>query len=234
MKRLIEVSLLVCLFGSTAIASTLSELRSDARTIVIDAQSVRQRFTDSQYNAWINEGQRIADMKTLCNYKAFSFPLVTGTTYYSMPSDFMMIRRVTRDYLAIMELSPAALDGRSAEWENQSGLPTYYFINFSSRTKIGFAPYPNASSDLATIKVEYMSYSRAMSADADVPFDGIVEFYPFHYSLGFYAAYKASISDERYDKAKVFMDTFATLTDSMKDYCVRRPNYLPSEIGKSK
>lgn len=232
MKYLIEI-VLVFAIGVPAHASTLGELRSDARSLITDAQSTRQRFSNSELNNWINEGQRIADIKTLCTYKAFSFPLVIGTTYYSLPNDFLQLRRVTRDFLAIQELTPAGLDGRSAEWENQSGLPTYYFLNFSSRTKIGFAPFPNATSDLATMKVEYMAYSKSLTLDSDIPFEGIVEFYPFHYVLSYYAAYKASIVDERYEKAKGFLESYTSMTDLMKSRCVERPNYLPSMVGKA-
>ena len=228
---LFKVSLLLLLAGQAS-ASTLSELRADARSLITDAHSTRERFSDSELNAWINEGQKVVDVKTLCNYKSTVFPLVSGTTYYSLPSDFIYIRRVTRDALSIQEMTPAGLDGRSAEWENQSGLPTYYFLNFSSRTKIGFAPFPNATSDLATIKVEYISQSTALTNDTDVPFNAISEFLPFNYILTYYGAYKASIVDERYDKAKVFLDSFNVMSDLMKVRCVERINYLPSAIGK--
>lgn len=220
------------LFVQMGHAATLSEIRADARSMITDAQGTRQRFSDSEINRWINEGQRITDTRTLCTYKAFVFDLVAGTTYYSLPSDFLQIRRVTRDNLSIIEMTPAGLDGRSAEWEVSSGLPTYYFINFSSRTKIGFAPFPNVATDTATIKVEYNAYTPTLTSDSDVPFGGITELFPYHYSLIYYAAYKASIIDERYDKAKVFMESYNSISTLMKDTCLIRPNYLPNLIGK--
>ena len=226
------LALFLIVFPINCFALTFSEIRSDARSLITDAQGTRQRFSDSELNLWINEGQRILDIKTLCNYKAFSFDLVAGTTYYSMPSDYLMIRRVTRDYQQIQEMSPAAMDGRSAEWENVSGLPTYYFTTFSSRAKVGFAPFPAVAADTATIKIEYMSQSTALSIDADVPFNGITEFYPYHSALSYYSAYKASLVDERYDRAKLFIESFNQIAELMKNTCTQRPNYLPSAIGK--
>lgn len=233
MKSLI----LVILLAGNASAMTLSGIRDDVRTLVVDnklgGNAARCRFTDAQLNGWINEGQAIADAKAMCVYKRIRFDLSVGTTYYPLPDGYMMIRRVTRDSLAIQELSPAALDGRSAMWETTSGLPTYYFTNFSTRSMIGFAPFPNMVVDTATISVEYIAYSPNMTLDAQVPFEGIKELSPYHPALSFYAAYKASIVDERYDKAKVFMDSYSALVDLMKTQCVNRINYLPSMIGKS-
>lgn len=224
--------LFLVLIAPNCHALNLGEIRTDVRSLITDGHGTRQRFSDTELNSWINEGQKLADIKTLCTYKATSFPLVIGTTYYTLPSDFLMLRRVTRDYLAIQELTPAGLDGRSAEWENQSGLPTYYFLNFSSRTKIGFAPFPMATSDLATIKVEYMAYSPSLTADADIPFSGISELSPYQYALTFYAAFKASVIDERDNKSKVYLDSYASMTTMMKDLCTQRPNYAPSMVGK--
>lgn len=233
MKSLI----LVIFLAGNASALTLPEMRDNVRTLITDnklgGNAARCRYTDDQIDSWINEGQKIADSKSMCLYKSLEFDLVGGTTYYPMPDGYMMIRRVTRDKLAIQEMTPAGLDGRSAEWENASGLPTYYFINFSTRSKIGFAPWPKLAVDTATINVEYIAYSPDLSTTNQVPFEGIKELYPYHYSLVYYAAYKASIVDERYEKAKVFMESFGPLVDLMKTQCVNRINYLPSMIGKS-
>jgi hypothetical protein len=223
--------LLLVLFGQNCHALTLSEIRSDVRSLITDAQATRQRFTNTELDFWINEGQKIADVKTTCIYKSTTFQLSAGTTYYQMPEGFLAIRRVTRDKLSIQEMTPAGLDGRSAEWENASGYPTYYFINFSSRTQIGFAPFPNVVADTATIVVDYFTYSDTL-VDASVPFNGNQDLIPFNYALVFYGAYMASIIDERYDKAKIFMDSFTSVTDLMKTSCTLRPNYLPSGIGK--
>lgn len=228
MKTLLLILALSCNLN----ALTLGEIRTDVRSLITDGQGTRQRFSDSELNNWINEGQRVTDAATLCTYKKLTFDLQIGVTYYNLPSDFLDIIRVTRTFLSLQELTPAGLDGRSAEWENQSGLPTYYFINFSSRTRIGFAPFPMLSSDTETIRVEYRAYNPTMTSDSDIPFGGIVEFFPFHYSLTYYAAFKASMVDERDNKSKVFMESYTSMNKLMKDQCISRPNYRPQMIGK--
>jgi len=224
--------LLLLLFCQPVYALNLGEVRTEVRSLITDGQGTRQRFSDSELNGWINEGQRVSDITTLCTEKSYSFDLSAGSTYYAMPSDFLAVERVTRDYLVVLEMTQAGLDGRSGEWESQSGLPTYYFIDFSSRTSIGFAPFPDVSTDTGTIRIEYQAYNDTLTSDTDVPFGGIIEFYPYHYALSFYAAYKASVVDERDNKAKVFMESFASINKIMKDQCKSRPNYRPSLIGK--
>lgn len=219
-------------FCPSSQAMNLGESRADVRSLITDAQATRQRFTNAELNSWINEGQRIADAKTWCTYKAVTFRVTMGTTYYALPDDFIQVSRVTRDFLSLPEMTPAGLDGRSAEWENMSGLPTYYFINFSSRTKIGFAPFPMTSSDEANIKVEYVGFSSPLVNDSDNIFSGISEFAPYSFAVAYYSAYKASIVDERNDKAKIFLDSFTSLTTLMKDQCTQRMNYRPQMVGK--
>lgn len=129
-------------------------------------------------------------------------------------------------------MSVQALDARSQQWENSSGLPIYYFINFSSRTKIGFAPFPNSSSDLATIDVDYFAYSNELSKLTDIPFGNAKEFYAYHYALVYYAAYRMALVDERAELAGVFLTQFENLTALAKDLCIARENYYPSMVGK--
>lgn len=236
MKTLLKLAFPILMSGGVQFcnvyALNFGEIRDSVRAIVNDSGTTRRRFTNTEVNLWINKAQRIVDEKTLCNYKSYVFDLSAGTTYYALPADYISIRRVTRSYLSLQELSPAALDGRSAEWENQSGLPTYYFTNFSSRTKIGFAPFPLTATDTATIKVEYMAYSSALVNDTDIPFNSYAEFYAFHPLLEYYASAWSCLVDERYEKAKALLELFNVQSELMKERCVMRPNYDPSWVGK--
>ena len=177
-----------------------------------DDNSTRQRFSDTQINQFINEGQQLFDIESLCNYKSYSFSLALKTTYYSLPSDYINVTRVTKDYMQLPELTPEALTSRSGEWEDVTGTPIYYFINFSTRGKIGMYPYPASSSDLGTVRLDYIAYSSALSSDSDTPFNGYNEFSAYSYSLVYYAAYKMSVIDERTNLATIFFQQFDATT----------------------
>ena len=226
------ITLILFFVPVNCMALTLSDIRTDVRTIVNDSLSTRNRFTNTQLNYWINEGQRLADVKTRCNQKTYSFDLAAGTTFYQMPDDFIYVERLTRGRLYIQELTPAGLDGRSSMWETAGGLPTYYFVNFSSRSQVGFFPFPDTANSTETIKVDYVSYSTTLTSDSQIPFDTYKDLYGFHDLLTYYAAYKACMIDERYAKAKAYLETFTVLVDQMKTSCKDRPNYKPSLIGK--
>ena len=219
--------LIILLFCSVANGLTLSDIRTEARLLSSDYQGTRQRYTDAQITNWINEGQRLADVFALCNYQMTSFDLAAGSTYYNLPTDYIMTRRVTSDLQVLPERSPASLDSRSAEWESQTGEPTYYFTKFSSRASIGFVPVPAVVGDTTTINVEYIGYSDVLSSDSDVPFDSIVEFTGFHHILSYFAAYKMNLIDGRVEIAGMFLQQYNTFLKEMQMKCVERPNYLP-------
>ena len=219
---------LLLLFPVFAQARQLSDLRSDARIYSRDgAETGRPRFTNADINALINEAQRDVIGYTKCVFSATQFQLVAGTTYYSLPSDSISIKRVTRDNFKLLERSPENLD-KLNEWEEVSGLPTEYFINFSSRTKIGMYPFPGSTTDTGTVKVELYSQATDLSADADQPFENISEFYPFHQMLAYYAAYRMVEVDGNLGLADRYQARYLRDRETFKDYCVDRPSYRPS------
>jgi hypothetical protein len=166
-----------------------------------------------------------------CIYKSFGFDLQIGTTYYQLPSDFKYVRRLTRDSLELKEMTPAALDGRSRGWEQAGGIPTYYFINFSSRGLLGFAPVPAVAGDTSTIKVEYFADATVMSSDSSVPYNSIAELTAFQPMLAYYAAYVMTNLDGKPTIAASYLQMYQSYLKLMTDKCVNRPNYLPSLVG---
>lgn len=227
MRLLLAVALL---WPSLASAETLSQLITDARVLALDASSpTRQRFSDAQVTEFINQGQRQALSATDCLYNSFSFSLTPGATFYSLPGDFEKVIRVVRmNYGYMTELTPAALDGRSRGWETASGSPTYYFLNFSSRGLMGFAPWPATASDTDTIKVYYVAHANEMSSGVDIPFNGVGEFGDFHHMLAYWAAAIMSQIDQVPNTGKAYSDLYWAQIKEMKDNCKDRPNYLPS------
>ncbi len=134
--------------------------------------------------------------------------------------------------MALPELTPQAISSRNGEWEDVTGTPIYYFINFSTRGAIGMYPFPAATSDLGTIRIDYMAYSTPLVLDTDIPFNGYNEFSAYQYSLVYYAAYRMSIIDDRMTLASTFFQEFDAIVKLATNICKARPNYNPSAIGK--
>lgn len=236
MNRLIRwtlASLALALSSYPAQALTLSSSITQARVLSRDASSsARQRFTDAQITALLNEGQSQAIARTWCAQSSTTIQLVVGTTYYAVPSNFLAVRRVTRDNLQIQEITPAALDSRSRGWETVTGVPLYYFINFSTRGMIGFSPFPTVATDTATIKMDYFIKVNDLSSSSDQPFNGIQEFTDFHYGLPLFAAYRMTLIMGDSTLAGAYLQGYESMVQNLAQRCTDRPNYLPGAIAK--
>jgi len=212
---------------STAEAKTAAQLIIDARVLSRDPSGTgRARFTDSQILGFINEAQRDTIGATLCIRKAYVFDTIVGSAYYSLPSDFMQIDRVLSDNQKLEEKSPSKLDQASSEWETETGEPINYFINFSSRTKIGLFPYPIVDADTETVKVEYYAQAAELTV-SDIPFDAITELTPFHSMLSFYAASEMGYIDGLISQADRYFQRYMVYRNNLNEYCRARPGYLP-------
>lgn len=166
-----------------------------------------------------------------CLQQNITFSLTPGVTYYALPANYQNVTRVTIGSKWMQEMSPAALDGRSRGWEQAGGYPTYYFINFSSRGLIGFAPFPNDSTDTDTIKVEYSVQAADLVNGADLPFNGINELQDFHHSLAYFAAAMMSTVDGQQTQSQNYMGIYQGMVKAMNARCSERMNYMPSSTG---
>lgn len=234
MRRKVAWVLCLALWGVPHIASarTLTQLISDSRILVLDGSSAtRQRFNDSVYTNLLNNGQRDSLTQSRCIRQSMSFTLVPGTTYYPLPTNYLTMERLTIGSKYIQEMSPAALDGRSRGWESASGYPTYYFINWSSPTMVGFAPWPAASTDTDTIKMEYDVQANDMSAGTDVAYNGIPTLTDYNQALTYYVAFILSSVEGQEARMKTYQSMYASELAMMAKLCLARPAYMPSATG---
>lgn len=215
------------------VAKTATELIYDTRLYARDPSSTgRVRFTDSQILNFLNEAQKNVIAMTLCIQKVYTFNTIAGTIYYEMPSDYIYPERVLSNNMKLEEKSPAKLDIASSKWETVSGKPINYFVNFSSRTKIGFYPFPNTVNDTTTIRVEYYAQATDMIY-SDTPFNAITELIPFHQMLAYYSAAQMLYIDGNINAADRYMTWFFNDRNAMQQYCRARPGYLPNVNVKS-
>jgi len=228
---MIKLIFSLCLFSATSVeAVTLSTVRTDCRILVRDTGDTRRRYSDSQLNRFLNEGQRDLAVWSRGLRKTREFELVAGTTYYAMPSDFVFPVRVTRDFQVISEKSVANLD-KNDSWQLVGGQPDNYFMHFSSRTKMGFYPFPDTTSSTGTIRVDYIAQSTDMSADSDSVFNGITELQPFAYLVSLYCGYRAALVYGQTDLAGAYYGEYKRGADQMGQDATSRPAYKPPAVG---
>ncbi len=231
-KDLPHLVILGILAAAPAKAITLSTLRADCRSLVKDSGATRNRFSDAQLLRFLNEGQ-----KDLVQYAkpirvAYSFELVSGTTFYAMPSDFLTVIRLTRSYQVLQEMSIQALD-KQIQWQTVGGLPLNYYVNHSNRTNIGFYPFPNTTNSTGTIRMEYSAQATDMASDSDQPFNSIVELQPYGYYIALWCGYRASMIDQQNATAQAYYAEYRRGSDMLAADAFSRPNYRPGAVGGS-
>ena len=223
------VSLLsgLLLLAPLAGALTLSEVRTEARTLALDSGSTRQRFADARLTAWANEGQRQAVIEARPILKAGAFSLSAGSTYYTLPSDFLQMSRVTLDYALLPEKTPEMLDDETPGWQDDvsTSNPTNFYIDFSSRTLMGMHPVPTTTSGI--VRYEYYAQASALSADGDTPFNSITELIPYHYLLAYFTAARMAAIDGKASLATFYMAEFKAGIERMKMEAKKRPAQRP-------
>lgn len=230
MKKALFLFLII--LPSTSRAITLTTILSDCRTLVKDS-GTRNRFSDAQLTRFSNEGQKDVNSQIWPIQKATQFELVSGTTYYTAPTDFLHTLRVTREYQVIREQSLKSLDSK-AEWQNVGGLPQNYFISFASRTLIGFYPFPDSSSSTGTIRMDYIAQVTDLSSGSDTPFNAITELQPYGYLISFYCAYRASLIDGEIDMAQSYIAEYQRGLKRMSEDATARPAYNPGIISSGR
>ncbi len=230
MRALIYGAIILALtFDSAVVYSKTAEtLISEVRILSRDPSATgRTRFTNSQILDFINEGQRDTISGTLCVRKEYTFDTSSGTAYYAMPGDFIRIDRVLSDSTRLEEKSPLKLDQESDTWEDDTGPPTVYFINYSSRTKLGLYPYPVTGGSTTTIKTEYYAQVYDLSTSS-TPFNSITELIPYQQMLVYYAASQMLNIDGFTGMADRYMQRYVVYKTELIEYC-RNKNALPNK-----
>ena len=210
-------------------AENLTQLIADVRMLTLDGASAsRQHFSDANITTFLNQGQAEVLAGNYCTRKSIIFKLVPGTTYYPMPTDYTVIERVLIGSKKIPQMTPASLDSQSLSWETASGYPNRWFINFSSRGLIGFAPFPQNSTDTDTIKIDYNVSAKDLSAPTDTPFNGINELQEYQHVIAYWAASTIEQINQQPGRAAYYLTLFQAVGGQMAKKCNDLKAYMPN------
>ncbi len=215
-----------------AAAETLAQIIADVRVLTQDpAAASYSHFSDASITTLINQAQREILAGNHCLQQTAVFQLVPGTTYYPLATNYTVIERVTIGGKSIPQMTPAALDSQSLGWEYASGYPNRYFINFSSRGLVGFAPWPAQSTDTDTIKIDYDVQANDLVNAGDYPYNGVNELQDYQHALAYWAAAMIEQVDQQPQRAQPYLTFYADVGSQMKMKCRDLTNYKPSASG---
>lgn len=228
MKKL----LFLLLISNPIYALNLSDIRDEVRLRVKD-DGVSTRFTDIQIDSLSNEGQRDIVNATWVIKKSTSISLVSGTTFYSLPTDLIAISRVTWRNRNIYEATLTKLDSdfNNSAWLDTGGPPRNYYQDMTQPDMVGFYPWPNSSSSTGTVVINYFSQGTNMSSDSDVPFNAEERYKPYHDLIVFYDCYRLHLLEGEVDRATLYRQEYESRIVLMRDRVGSIPNFLPSFSG---
>lgn len=235
-KKLLLAGLLCLLWGNFAHALTLSEIRTEVRVHIKDSNTSRQNYTNTQLDNIINQAHRDVVNLSWVIKKSASLELVSGTTHYAVPTDFIQVARVTFRDRNIEEKSLPGLDGDFADsdWETAGGYPQYYYQNPTLPGYLSFYPFPNSSTSTGTIKMNYFAKANTLSSDSDEPFNGDDRYQDYSDVLIWYSVYQLYAIDGRADKAQYYLSAYESRLALMIDKLGQKPNFWPSFSGQRK
>jgi hypothetical protein len=244
MKKLI-LAIAFLLAGASAQAMTLSDIETQVRRNIRDTQtsSDLQKYSDSVLDAMINEAQREVSNLTWCVEMSTSRVLAAGTTYYNLPDDFIAARLAvfTRPGASTIELQErlqgSLVDDFPSYEQGNSGAPTEYLVRQSTsggnNLEIAYLPTPTSTST-GTVRVDYYAYPDDLSADSDVPFEGLLHLYPYHYALVAHVSARVKEVEGKLDEAAYWRAQFDRYLQIMQQRLESAPNYNPGTRPASK
>lgn len=214
-------------------ALTVSQIRDNIRLIIKDTDSSRRRYSDAQLLSMINEGQKDVSNSTWIVSKSTTISLVSGTTYYSIPSDVIEITRLTREFKYIDETSLTKLDSDAigSAWELIGGTPVDYFQDSTRIDQIGITPFPNTTSSTGTLRLQYIAQPVDLVLDTDVPFNAFNRYLSYHDLIVYYVCTRIFMLEGDAAKMGVYSQLYESRIQVVKEKVGSTPNFTPSFSG---
>jgi len=237
-KWLLVSSILVGLV-SEGFSLTLSDLLARTRVYLRDtsADTSLQKFSDTQLTRFINDGQQETNLLTWAVIGSTKVTLTSGTTEYSLPTDFILPLRVTFNNTPIVERTFSFLDQSRTDWVTNTGTPQSYYVRVDSslvagvsRESIGFIPI---STFTAVVDIQYLGEPSSLSAGSDVPFGpDNSRTSSFHQVLCYYAAYRGYLAMGLPDFAGIYLLDYNKIVALMESSLKSRLMFNPSFRGR--
>lgn len=236
MKKTIWLLVLVLLGITHAYALTLSDIKTEIRIRIKDTDATRRRYSDTQLLNLVNQTQKDVVNLSWIVKKSTSVTLVSGTTYYSLPSDTIAIHRMTFNYRNLPETTLQELDSRfnGGTWATTPGLADRYFQDPSQPSTFGVYPWPNNSSSTGTVRIIYYAQGTDLSSDSDQPFNGDARYVPYHDLLIYEPCYKVFLIEGETAKSEAYRSYYESRIQILLGTVGNKPNYLPGFTGQRK
>jgi hypothetical protein len=219
---------------------TLGDIKTEVRRITDDRADPGIDYTDANIVSIINQVQRDVVNQTWCVNKSTTITLSVATTYYATPTDFINVYQVafknaSGRWINLEEVSERAERQSNPDFERQPGSPTRYFLRQNSTgLEMGVLPVPSSSTTTGTIRADYYAIPTDLSANTDVPFNGLVHLLPYQEVLIYGTVAQLKLFEGDTAGATAYSTMYTNLLALMKSRLGMMPNYNPGFGGATK
>ncbi len=214
-------------------ALTASEIIDRARIMLRDTatDTTRQRYSDSQLLAWVNDGQREANSFAWILQSSFTITLAGGTTEYALPANFQASWRVLYKNKKLDQTSFNQLDAESLTWTTVTGDVQKYYIYLATSTWIGFYPAP-VSASTGTATVYFLQQPDELTSTTETPWNGWLQLAPYHSALAYFVAYRGLWTIGDTNQAERYLQEWNQWISVMKHGVMQAPDFNPGFGGR--
>lgn len=215
---------------------TAAEILTRVRINIADQATAgnRQSFSDADLLAYMNDGQREANILAWLLQDRINLTLVSGTTEYALPADFLSTDRVLFNGAKLTQTSLNELDANTPAWTTTSGAtPQKYYLYRTTTTVLGFYPAPR-SPTYTNITVYYVKQPAELTSTSQTPWNGWSSLTPYHTALVYYVTYRANKALNKETEATSFYQEWAAAIEIMRKGTTSMPDFNPGYVGQRK
>ncbi len=240
MKKYVILLFLLFFYINVSYSKDLSTIRSGIREKLKDNQSNTQqrRKSDTVLNRYINDAQRVITTETHCISSTTYTTTTSGTANYSLPSNFITEIRISYStgtgataYKRLEKMDFSRLDIDTPDWESTAtGQPIQYYL---SNRLIYLYPAPNATwAGTNRLKIDFSRFPADLSADTDIPYDGVTDLYPYHDLIIFYVLAQTFTELEDTNLVAYWEAKYSNLLGILFNNLIFKPDWQPSSYKK--
>lgn len=215
---------------------TASEILDRVRVNIADQSTAgnRQQFTDATLLAYLNDGQREANILAWLLQDRINLTLVSGTTEYALPADFLSTDRVLFNGQKLTQTSLNELDSTSPGWSTSTGAtPQKYYLYRTTVTVMGFVPAPR-SPTITTVTMYYIKQPAELTSTSQTPWNGWASLTPYHTALVYYVSYRAYKAIDENENASAYYQEWSAAIEIIRKGTTSMPDFNPGFVGQRK
>lgn len=225
---------------SNCLALNVSEMRNIIRKNMRDTSATNPRYSNATILDLMNEGQAEVNNQTMLSNTVTTYVLSPMTSYYVLPSDFMMsnetyFKKQSGETIKLKEVNQNELYQSKPDWDRVKGEPVQFWVSDSTYSttvstaprRVSYIPVPNNLST-GTITMWYFSQLNNLNNDSDIPFNGQYELLPYHYTLIYYVTMRLKIIDGIIDESNAYNQLYNNSLLRLNNFIQNvKPQYIP-------